>query len=310
MTQGRAVLGAIQWRALQSGPQHLSKLSWLQSALPRGGKDVLSQVNKLVREVHSQRYVSVATKQLGADRDDQIGFACWSDAAVGNRPDMGSTGGYLIGMVNVEFFTGKRGPVNPIAWRSGKLPWVARSSLSAEVQALAEGEQELMLCRAAWAELLGGELQPRSPELLTSKIQSAVIIDAKSVYDAFYKGDVVSSAYSMKEKYAGLELLAVSENLRKQNTSMLWVSSEAQLADDLTKAAAQDMIRSFLQGGQLWVVKYDPGFVAAKKKKKLPAPSEDVEPCCEPEPAGSFVEFLNRLSHESSGNDFWGMSEV
>lgn len=310
MTQARAVLGAIQWRAIQSGPQHLAKLSYLQSALPRGGKDVLQQINKLCREVHAQRFLSVATKQLGAERDDQIGFACWTDAAVGNRPDMGSTGGYLVGMVHTDFFTGKRGPVNPIAWRSGKLPRIARSSLSAEVQSLAEGEQEMMLCRAAWGELLGGDLDPRMPEKVTSSIQSAVIIDAKSVYDAFYKGDVVSSAYSMKEKYAGLELLAVSENLRKQNTSLLWVSSEAQLADSLTKSAAQDMMRQFLQGGQLWVVKYDPGFVAAKRKRKLPAPSEDVEPCCEPEPAESFVDFLVRLSHESPGNDFWGMSEV
>ena len=310
MTQARAVLGAIQWRALQSGPQHLAKLSWLQSALPRGGKDVLQQINKLCREVYSQRFVSVATKQLGADQDEQIGFACWTDAAVGNRPDMGSTGGYLVAMVHTDFFTGKRGPANPVAWRSGKLPRVARSSLSAEVQSLAEGEQEMMLCRAAWGELLGGVLDPRMPEKLTSGIQAAVIIDAKSVYDAFYKGDVVSSAYSMKEKYAGLELLAVSENLRKQNTSLLWVSSEAQLADSLTKSAAQDMMRQFLQGGQLWVVKYDPGFVAAKRKRKLPAPSEDVEPCCEPEPAESFVDYLVRLSHESPGNGFWGMSEV
>ena len=95
MRQARAVLGAIQWRALQPGPQHLAKLSWLQSALPRGGKDVLQQINKLCREVYAQRFVSVATKQLGADKDDQIGFACWTDAAVGNQPEMGSTGGYL-----------------------------------------------------------------------------------------------------------------------------------------------------------------------------------------------------------------------
>ena len=112
----------------------------------------------------------------------------------------------------------------------------------------------------------------------------------------------------MKEKYAGLELLAVSENLRKQNTSMVRGSSEAQLADSLTKSAAQDMMRQFLQCGQLWVVKYDPGFVAAKRKKNLP--SEDLEPCCKPEPAEPFVDFLVRLSHESTANDFWGMSDV
>ena len=33
-----------------------------------------------------------------------------------------------MAMVHTDF-TGKRGPINPVAWRSGKLPHVARSSL-------------------------------------------------------------------------------------------------------------------------------------------------------------------------------------
>ena len=37
------------------------------------------------------------------------------------------------------------GKVNPVSWKSGKLHRVARSSLSAESQALADTEQELFL---------------------------------------------------------------------------------------------------------------------------------------------------------------------
>ena len=46
MTQCRAVLGASQWRVLQSGPQHAAKLSWLRSALPvsKHNKDILHQI--------------------------------------------------------------------------------------------------------------------------------------------------------------------------------------------------------------------------------------------------------------------------
>eukprot|EP00435_Cladocopium_sp_Y103_P026888 s2772_g6.t1 len=98
MTQARAVLGAIQWRAIQSGPQHSAKLSCLQSALPRGSKDVLHQINKLCRECHAQRFQSIAIKNLGIHRDEDVAFACWTDAAVGNRPDMSSTGGYMIAL--------------------------------------------------------------------------------------------------------------------------------------------------------------------------------------------------------------------
>ena len=142
MIQARAVLGAIQWRALHSGPQHLAKLSWLQSALPCGGKDVLQQVNKLCREVYAQRFVSVRRRKRRAD-SDRLHTQQWATGPIWDR---------LVYMW-WRWFTRTSSP-----GRSGKLPRIARSSLSAEVQSLAEGEQEMMLCRAAWGELLGGEL--------------------------------------------------------------------------------------------------------------------------------------------------------
>ncbi len=272
--QARAVLGAVQWRVIQSAPQHAAKLSWLQSALPNGSKDLLHQINKLCREVYSQRFTSVGVKDLQVTDETEVGFACWTDAAVGNRPDMSSTGGYLIGLVPIRMLSGEKGIVNPVSWKSGRLPRVARSSLNAEIQALAEGEQELMMCRAEWAELLGHELSLRNPEQTTIHVKAAIIIDAKSVYDCFYKGDTASSAFSMKEKYGALELLAVTESMNRQNTPLLWVASDVQLADGLTKSAAQDQLRVFLAKNQEWVVVYDPNFTAAKKKNKRVTPDE------------------------------------
>ena len=306
MTQARAVLGAIQWRAIQSGPQHSAKLSWLQSALPRGSKDILHQINKLCRECHAQRFQSIAIKNLGIRRDGDVGFACWTDAAVGNRPDMSSTGGYMIAMVNAAFLRGQKGIANPISWKSGKLQRVAKSSLSAEIQALGDGEQELMFVRAEWAELIGMELDLRKPEEATAKISGACIIDAKSVYDAFYKGEGASSGFSLKEKYAALDLLAITENLRRQNTALLWVASDAQLADGLTKAAAAETLLHYLQRGQIWVVKYDPEFIAAKKKGKRSekqVETEDLE-----NPDLTWQQLLSRHVSSTSSEDFRGMS--
>jgi len=57
----------------------------------------------------------------------------------------------------------------------------------------------------------------------TSSVSAAISVDANSSFDAFHEGDA-TSAFGMKEKYAALELVAVSEKLRKQNTAMLWVS--------------------------------------------------------------------------------------
>lgn len=57
----------------------------------------------------------------------------------------------------------------------------------------------------------------------------------------------------MKDKYTSLELIAVSEHLTKQKTEVLWVASDVQLADSLTKAAAAEMMTRFLQGQQVEV---------------------------------------------------------
>ena len=86
---------------------------------------------------------------------------------------------------------------------------------------------------------------------------------------------------------------------------MLWVSSEAQLADGLTKAGAQEFFKQFLQGNQQWIVRYDPEFVAAKKKKARlrPEPSED----CELIPDESFRDLIKRHKQDSPAKTFWAV---
>ena len=296
LSQAKAVLGAIQWRVSQTAPQHAAKLSLLQSMLPHGkeSKDVLHQINKLVREVYAQRGLSVKVQQLEAQQDSDLVMIGWSDAAVANRPDLSSTGAYVVGLCHKQILSGIRSPVNLVAWRSGKLRRTARSSLSAELQALGEAEQEVMFCRALWSELLGYPFDPRAPEKSTKMVKSALVIDAKSAFDAFHKGDGASAAFSLKEKYSASELLAIRENMVRQDTSLLWVSSEAQLADGLTKSAAQDQFRLFMLRGQCWNVKYDPQFVAAKKKPKIETVDLDGMSEEELSPDCTWCEFLQR----------------
>ena len=261
-----------------------------------------------MREVYANKEVSVGVHQLDADSDSDLLMIGWSDAAVANRPDLSSTGAFVIGLTHKSILDGVRTPVNLISWRSGKLPRIARSSLSAEVQALAEGEQELMFCRALFAELLGHPINLRVPEATTKLVSGAMVIDAKSVFDAFHKGDGASSAFSMKEKYSALELLALQENMQKQNTALLWVSSDAQLADGLTKASAQDAFLSFMKKGQMWNVRYDPGFIAAKKKK-MSQPAESTEwPEIAPTSDMTWQDILRRQDLNSSSKVF-GASE-
>ena len=122
------------------------------------------------------------------------------------------------------------------------------------------------------------------------------------------KGDTASAAFGLKEKYSALELLAVVENLRLQQTPLLWVSSDAQLSDGLTKPAAQELMKNFLLRGQLWNVKYDPQFVAARKKPQDERMTQSV-PETSSTPADwalSVVQMLQQ-AHSPFGNSLWGM---
>ena len=75
LSQARAVLGSVQWRASQTAPQHSAKVSYLLSLLATKKADVVDQVNKLVREVHASKHVSARVQQLNCD-PERLMF-CW-----------------------------------------------------------------------------------------------------------------------------------------------------------------------------------------------------------------------------------------
>lgn len=130
--QLRAVLGAIQWRVYQTAPQHGARLSMLQSQVSRPTIQTLREANKLVREVYQHRHLGLKYHKLTTNRLEDICFVAWTDAAVGNRRDYSSSGGYFISACEPSMMQGKASKLNPVSWKSGRLPRVARSSLSAE----------------------------------------------------------------------------------------------------------------------------------------------------------------------------------
>ena len=171
---------------------------------------------------------------------------------------------------------------------------VCRSSLAAEAQALAEAEQELMFLRLQWWEMLGNPVNLADPENSAKNVPGILVIDAKALYDA---AQTDTSSYNIKEKYTALEVLAMVNHFQKQQTVLRWCNSDQQLADGLTKSAAQDKLRKFLMTGQKWSLHFDEEFVSAKKRRKLEQ-SEDIEFS-----DLSWVEFLQRqvVSAKSSG---------
>ena len=273
LTQLRGVLGALQWRSHQTGPHLSSKLGQLQSEITRATVATLKAANKLVRECFQTRHLSTRINQLGVNDPRDIVFIGWSDAALANRIDLSSTGGYAIAAANPMILEGKHAPVSFISWRSSRLQRKARSSLSAEAQALAETDQELMFVRMAWAELCGLPIDLANPSESISKISGTVVVDAKALFDILSKRDLNSAAVGLKDKYSALEILCLLESLEALRTKSRWVHSDAQLADGLTKPLPAGNLHKVLHDGK-WTLTYDPSFTSARRLKKAKRASE------------------------------------
>ena len=112
-----------------------------------------------------------------------VHLVAWSDASWANRKDGSSTGGYMIGITGTDILDGKRGHVTVVSWSTNKLRRVARSSMAAEMQALANSEDELHLCRLAWLEFNGVAVDLNHVDEALQDIPGTVIIDAKAIYD-------------------------------------------------------------------------------------------------------------------------------
>ena len=273
LSHARAILGSIQWRASQTAPQHSAKVSYLLSMLATKRGEVVDMVNKLVREVHSSRHVSVKIQQLECDPARMVMIG-WSDAAVANRPDMKSTGGHLFGLMNPDEFRRGQGRINAITWKSGRLQKVARSSLSAETQALADLDGDMMYARLTWAEMNGsrGDLKDKNDWIRS--VPSTMVIDARALYDALDRGDLTIS--NMKDKFSALETLALAQSMTLLGTQLQWTDSDHQLADGLTKVQKQDTLKRFLSSGS-WKLRHPGAFMSAKKRRALEALSQPFD---------------------------------
>ena len=99
-------------------------------------------------------------------------MACDTNTCWANRRDGKSTGGYLIGIYGDRVLAGERGHVTIVTWGTNKLKRVAKSSMSAEMQALAITEDELHTCRLCWAELTGKDIDLRSIDHVIKEVAS------------------------------------------------------------------------------------------------------------------------------------------
>ena len=129
------------------------------------------------------------------------------------------------------------GRYNILDWRSWKLPRVARTStLSAESQAASEAADSLMYTSLFWNMIFKALLPLDNVETGHLPNSPKLIVDAKALCDILVKEEI--QAATGADKRTTIEALVCRDKLARCNGKAMWVSSELQYADGLTKDAA------------------------------------------------------------------------
>jgi hypothetical protein len=192
-------------------------------------------------------------------------FLCtFCDAAWAVHPDGSSQGGFVTLLAPQSFRQGKATECSVLDYRSWKLRRVCRSSLSAESQALTDALDLQEFARVFKLELESAEgLDLRKSDIHVSKsTRACVVLDCKSLYDALAR--VESCGLNLAEKRTAIEVLAAKQRTQEIGIDVMWVNSDRQLADGLTKPALSGALVKFMRH-QSWKLVHDPTFTSAKK---------------------------------------------
>ena len=167
--------------------------------------------------------------------------------------------GTLVFTTTPEILENKKAVVAPIAWSSKKVPRVVRSTLSAEAAALSNTVDRLLWLRMLWAWVEDPECEWGSPEeVLGNENKAAVVTDCRSMFDILTRTAVPSCT----EHRTTIECLLIRERL-KSNCDVRWVTSQAMLADCLTKTMDSSVLRECLRTGRYSL--FDEGLVLKQR---------------------------------------------
>ena len=225
----RSRVGQLLWLSHQSRPDLLFDVCALATSIKNCTMRDLLQVNKVIARAKSSK-LSLTFQHLG--ENEKIHLMVFSDAAMGNLPDGGSQGGYII------FLVGKDRRISPIWWNSKRIRRVVHSTLAAEAISMAEAIDMAIFISTLFSELTTGKPNPH-------KLPITCVTDCKSLYEA------VHSSKSVKEKRLRIDISGIKESIDNgQIQEFLWRKTETQLADCLTKKGASPLLlRNVLQQG-------------------------------------------------------------
>ena len=212
--QLKSLAGQLMWISSHTRPDLAYDVCDISTSVKGATQNDAFKANKTIRKLRAEN-IKLVYGDIGNIRDAEI--ICYSDASHANLKGSASQGGYLI------FLRGLNGNHSTICWRSKKLKRIAKSTMAAEAQALAEGADEAYAIQGFIRELTGEG----------SSLPITIRSDNHNLVQSVYSTNTIT------DKRLQMDISVLREMIEKKELSKVeWVPTERQLADCLTKKGA------------------------------------------------------------------------
>ena len=207
-SQYRGLVMKAQWRAVQTGLQYSARVGIAAAAASKATVAHLKEANSLMRELRKTAKEDIVYHAFNFSREDKLSWdqlvaVHFGDAGHNNRPDGGSTGGYVTVFSDPKILQGQEAKCSVMDWRSFKLDRPVKGTNGSEGQALFEAEDKGYKCRLFWALMNGHQLHRSNAKELASLTESLLVTDSRGLYDAITSSD--SPLLGMSNTRTGLE---------------------------------------------------------------------------------------------------------
>ncbi|CAE7223028.1 RE1 [Symbiodinium sp. CCMP2592] len=224
----RACCGQLAWVASHSRPDQAFLSSYLQGVQDRAQYRHLTMYNKALREMKHHK----VTLKFPCVPASDWRLLVITDAGWGVRESGESQGGLILCLCESKVLRQEEGKCWVIEWASKKLRRIVRSSTAAETLSCQNGLDCIEFAQAFIQECLE-DMSPREFRTWTPEVQSGLVIDSKSLYDALTRS-ACSTALAIEKRLA-IDYAIARASLQERNIVPFWTNNLQMVADSLTK---------------------------------------------------------------------------
>lgn len=238
--------GQLNWLARQCRADLAFGVSRIQQLAGVGDPAALAELQILVDR--ARETTKIKFHKLQCDISDMVVLGI-SDASFAGMPRGRSQGGYVLALANPQILDGQA-PIAVLAYHSGLIRRVVRSSLAAEISQAANTLEESDFLRAMMAEATQCDFQLTNWVASVSQWRQLVVLDSRTGYD------LLNGSALGEDKRLAIDIAAMKEALFEDQASrgIRWVPGEELLADDLTKLRGNGKLATVLRTGE-WALK-------------------------------------------------------